>query len=494
MRRLVGNVPALKPAAEPGFQVAPRRIPVRAVDAPGAAAQAGRSNPLIDRIFVLSSFVIIYMSAIGFNLFTQGQATNLSTGQGNALQQYIYVMLLGVVVLATVAISGPRALFALPWPIALVLLWCWISVGWAIEPDIALRRIMLTTMIAWIIFRSVNAIGVEKPIMSARNVLTLTLLVNYLFVAFSSRGIHHGLDETGYALEGAWKGVTGHKNFAGAVCSFTILMFLFDTRQVNRLLQYLVIAGSVFFLYKSQSKTSFGILLVALSVGYGLRYYNPAYRLLAICGGLVLVAMAAMYVRANWYTVTHPWFMPTDFTGRGQIWNVLFGYIKGHWLLGSGFGSYWNIGFQSPAYQYVHKWQLWIAGIGSGHNGYFDLLATTGVPGLALALLALVLVPYYRLISSRHVGPSRRALLGAMLTFCCGHNLTETSMLDRDSLVNVFVLLTTALIYRATRADRPALSDRSVVAPPRDAGPLPSRVVERPLSRMPVAAPRRAAS
>jgi hypothetical protein len=45
-----------------------------------------------------------------------------------------------------------------------------------------------------------------------------------------------------------------------------------------------------------------------------------------------------------------------------------------------------------------------------------------------------------------------------MLLFCAGHNLTESSLFDRDQILQVFLTFTLAFIWRETN---PLASDAS---------------------------------
>jgi O-antigen ligase len=84
---------------------------------------------------------------------------------------------------------------------------------------------------------------------------------------------------------------------------------------------------------------------------------------------------------------------PDALTGRVQIWPVLIAYSRDHWMQGSGYGSFWNIGGASPAYEYATGR---VSTIASGHNGYLDLLAPIGVPGLLLVSATANVVPARR--------------------------------------------------------------------------------------------------
>jgi O-antigen ligase len=84
--------------------------------------------------------------------------------------------------------------------------------------------------------------------------------------------------------------------------------------------------------------------------------------------------------------------------------------------------------------------------LGNGHNGYLDLALQVGVPGMVLVTFAAIVWPLLRLFSSRIASPARRALIVAVVIFCAGHNITETSLFDRDMIVHVFLMFAIALI------------------------------------------------
>jgi len=47
--------------------------------------------------------------------------------------------------------------------------------------------------------------------------------------------------------------------------------------------------------------------------------------------------------------------------------------------------------------------------------------------------------------------PYNQAVKANGLVFCAGHNMTESSLLDRDAIVQVFLMFTIALIHLETR-------------------------------------------
>jgi O-antigen ligase len=83
-----------------------------------------------------------------------------------------------------------------------------------------------------------------------------------------------------------------------------------------------------------------------------------------------------------------------------------------------------------------------------------DLLISIGTFGTILAIFALLILPVSKLMLWRPETKAQGMLALAMLIFCAGHNFTEASFLDRDSIVEVFLLFAIAFVEKTTRTDR----------------------------------------
>jgi O-antigen ligase len=146
---------------------------------------------------------------------------------------------------------------------------------------------------------------------------------------------------------------------------------------------------------------------------------------------------------------------PMTFTGRTEIWNAVWRYIAAHPVLGAGYGSFWNIGPASPIFTYGFGW---VQEVSEGHNGYLDLLAAIGPFGFLLVIAGAYVVPIVRLIGWRQSQRDTGALLMAMMIFIIGHNFTESSLFDRDTIGQVFLMLTIAGIWSVNPRSRSAES------------------------------------
>ena len=389
-------------------------------------------------------FALLVLVALG----PYASSDTMASGSGSVMRQLSYAAVFAMAVGATQMTRYPRHLLAIPLGLVLTLGWCWLSMSWAIDPNTAIRRIALTTLIVWTVFMTVQQLGYQRTVSIVRLVLLFVLIANYCAViAWPDFGIHQTAQIGDPELVGNWRGILMQKNFAGAICAFTLIVYAFDARGIRPILRWAVIAASAYFLYMTSSKTSIRLTMVALGAGYLYSLYNPRYLLQLICGammlGVVVMALGLIY----WGDLVAPLERQEALTGRGGIWTVLLAYAKDHWLLGAGYGSFWNIGLGGPIYRYANNW---VTGVGNGHNGYLDLLVQIGVPGLLLACATMIAWPILKLLSGA-TERSRGAMLMACVLFCAGHNMTESSLLDRDSIVQVFLVLSIALIGLETR-------------------------------------------
>lgn len=393
--------------------------------------------------------VILLGLAVPAPFFLGGEGDNLS-GQGNAFRQLAYLMVFAGALLAAGVLRSPRRLFAIPPEILLVLLWCALSLGWAIEPGIAMRRLALTVMVVWSVFLLVRQAGYLLTVRAFRLVLPAILVINFAAV-FAAPGI--GVHQTGEALDpgliGAWRGILGQKNYAGPVSALTILFFLFDGRRLRPTLRLAILAAAAVFLVGTESKTSMGVLAVSIVAALVFRVYQPRYRLLVL--HLVVLALVAIAL-LGWFwrdALLAPFSREDALTGRVQIWPVLLGYARDNWLLGSGYGSFWNIGETSPVYHYTLGW---VSKLASGHNGYLDLLVQIGAPGLALVVIAVVLIPAWRFVTTQTLDRTRGALLFSLFSFVVLHNGTESTLFDRDAALSLTLMTVIALLRVERRA------------------------------------------
>lgn len=367
---------------------------------------------------------------------------NLSD-EGTVERQIGYVVVLALAIFASLPVITRFSLIALPVPMLLALGWCWLSLSWAIDPDSSLRRLVLMTTVAWTVFILVRHSSYRSMIDVIRWCLVAAVLLSYLVVAIDPQTGIHTMTESAMptALIGNWRGFLGHKNFAGAVCALCILLFLFDAKRFPLLLRGAIIVVAAYFLIRSQSKTSMGMLAMAITGGILFETLSRRLRAYVIPIITVLGTLIWFWTSAYLDFLKTNFFDPTAFTGRGQIWATLLRYSQDHLWFGAGFGSFWNIGPHSPVFVYG---QNFVTKITVGHSGYLDLLVTVGLPGVLLAIFAAIIWPFWMLLSRTDLPAPRGALIAAMLMFCIGHNVTESGLFERDAIVSSLLFFAVA--------------------------------------------------
>jgi O-antigen ligase len=418
---------------------------------PGRFAARSHAAPPREGPMLFALAVMMVMVVLGPLMTTSDLPF---TGEGNPVRQGVYLAIALLVAWAARPLEAPRRLLAVPLPLVVALGYCWLSLAWSIAPDIAVRRLVLTCTIAWTICCAVRQLGFEKPANLLRVVLVIALVVNFIAVfGFPATGIHQFNEGGDKTLIGDWRGIMMQKNFAGALCAVTILMFLFDAQAIPKALRIGVVVACFGFLVETGSKTSLGMGLAAAGAGLLYLRYHARYRVVVISAVVIVGLAGSLAVNVFVDPVRKTLNDPHAFTGRTQIWDTLGRYSADHRWLGAGYESFWNIGPSSPIYQYGTDWVLHLT---AGHNGFMDLLVQIGLPGLVLVIAMVVVWPLVRLLGSRHANGQRGALALALLAFCVGHNMTESSMLERDVIVEVFLMFAIAFVWVLSAA--PAVS------------------------------------
>jgi len=384
--------------------------------------------------------LLLLLTLIGTTPWQSWTMTD-ADAQGDIVRQ---VMVLAIVAILPFAPSNARPPMAVPWSLLILLGYCLLTLTWAIEPMVALRRLAFTAVVVWVLVRCIGDLGAVRSLNITRAVLLFVLIVCYGMVWFSPFGVHSPFDSTG--VVGDWRGIMPHKNEAGALCALTLLFFIFDRRAIPVWLCAAVYAGAGYFLVMSSSRTSLGVFFVALAAGAAAGLYNPRHRSAILPVALILAVGAIGLLGMYLGVIADLLDDPTSFSGRAAIWPLLLEFASEQLWTGAGYGSFWQIGPLSPIYTLTDGWVATAAS--HGHNGYLDLLVTIGLPGLILALAVLLVWPALRLLYSYSIAPSRRALLMSILVFCAAHNMSESSLFDRAKVVNVFLLFAVVLIHR----------------------------------------------
>jgi O-antigen ligase len=207
--------------------------------------------------------------------------------------------------------------------------------------------------------------------------------------------IHQAYDVVDYGLAGDWRGLYPHKNAAGLMMVIYLFVGLYVFKAGSPVLGALITVGSAIFLAFTKAKTAIVLLPLILVLSWmGMRVRSVVMRGLILVGvlvGLNLFTVGSLYF--SWVHSIETVFMPDPtFTGRASIWEFAMTKIADRPVLGHGFAAFWG------TEETVGASSFKVEGGGpenqlQAHNGFLELVLTTGLPGLVLALVFTVVLP-----------------------------------------------------------------------------------------------------
>jgi exopolysaccharide production protein ExoQ len=416
------------------------------------------SNPGLTSWIVEAAYVgFLLLVFIGLTPFAMRDTVDTAigasgaAGAGDVLRQICYLAVFAIILVGTLAKRGISAFSAVPIWLAMLLVWCALTSLWAIESDVTLRRAGLEMIVVLSVMLGVDTVGPERSLKLLCYVLIAVLIINWISIPLLPQAVHQPGDIEPEVV-GDWRGLYFHKNIAGAACALSVLLFLYYAITEKARLLYLAFAVAAFlFLLKTHSKSSLGLLPVAIAAAaiYRWGWRRDIDRLIVAVASLLLVVGIGTLIFVNHDAIVRALSDPEEFTGRAAIWQGELAFIADHPLMGSGFGTFADTGSLSPLHNYVGGW---IRTVAQGHNGYIELAVTTGLIGFALGLLALILIPARIFWARADMDGGLKTLYFAFFVFFVLHNFMESDFLDGDGAAWVTFLLMLAGLTAARNA------------------------------------------
>ncbi|MEJ1968159.1 MAG: O-antigen ligase family protein [Rhizomicrobium sp.] len=425
-----------------------------AIDAIAPAERTSFDTRLVEIGFV-AVLVLIMVGLTPFDLRTAAAiaARDAASAGGDAVRQVAFLGTFAMIAYGAARVRGLRVLAAVPPLIGLLLAWCFVSALWTDEPAVVARRAVLAAIFVFSMLMAVDTLGVRRTLTIWRNVMAAIIVADIASCLVIHNAVHQP-DDLEAGLAGAWRGLHSHKNMAGSVAAAATALFFFFALETRRRSDVLLCAASLFFLVMTRSKSSMGLLPVALLAGF---LYRVAWRskldcvIAAVAGTLFLIALVVA-VAVEWQAIASFVEDPQHFTGRSAIWAAEAAYIRDHPLLGAGLGTFGNTGVRSPIYHYVGSG--WVSQIGEGHSGYLEMLVTLGWIGFLIGMLGLLVVPFLQFWGRERTDANFYALLFTLFVFDVLHNFMESDFIQVTSAQWGQILLIIGLLHVALREMR----------------------------------------
>lgn len=322
-----------------------------------------------------------------------------------------------------------------------LLLWCLMSTVFAIVPDVSFRRLLFAVVCMGLITLMFAGIKSQRTVLKLLlAMVAFEIVTKYVFVLAIPQVGKHGFLGAEPQLNGLWRGQHAHKNTAGPVCAYG-LVILYTARRTLPLyvLLPLVLLEFVFLLF-SGSKTPLILLIGTMILSSFVLRMRSGAPILAIVTAAVaflnFVTLASV-VSDDARALAQAVIGDTTFTGRVEVWRFLLHYAASQPLFGAGFQSFWQIGPLSPA---VTQGDSWTTVAIYGHQGYLDTLVMIGLPGLVLTLLFVLVRPALDLGHLRNRRDPMAHMYVTFWLFGLFENGTESPLLARADPVWLFLV------------------------------------------------------
>jgi exopolysaccharide production protein ExoQ len=386
-------------------------------------------------IFLATVFFLIqhdlFISGRSAEAFTSpGQELVRAAIEGNLYRQLAFCSLglFGAVSLSRGWRTRVRGTGWLGSLLLFLIAWSFLSVAWADDPYLSLRRFAAFAMLCVGAFACARRFTIcditQFVLFSSGTYLVIGIMAEIAL------GVFHPFSP-GYRFAG-----TLHPNHQGINCVMLVLSSVVAARRLvhgRRLLRAVALLGTVF-LVLTGSRTAFAAAVVALlSYWAFLSSRTRATWLRSIIAALVCTFIFLSTVLAGgnavpsliWRSVMlnrqESFAVTSTFDGRTNLWNEGLHYAAERPLLGYGYGSFWTPDRISTFSDLLNM------PVGEGHSAYLEILLTLGGVGLLVYLVLLIggiwrSVTYYK-ASSDHAF----AFLGAWLVFCLFQGVDEST-------------------------------------------------------------------
>jgi O-antigen ligase len=396
--------------------------------------------------WIMTAFMIYVF--VGGQLFEErtpeALAENFANhGQGDAFRQLYYLSIFLVVAVITYRKNVLQTLRYYPMTINLMTIWCLVTAFAAVEPDISFRRLVLSSIVVYTTFNLLICVGYKRSFELLRHVLAFLMCISLVSVFVVPEALHPPT-EMDKALVGAWKGVFFHKNIAASMAACAIIVFVFSYMAKRQVADLVFIAVTAIFLSGTMGKTAPVILLTSLGLAFFYRYSLglPQRRMVYVAANALIAFGLAAGVLIFQDKIFALLADPESFTGRVAIWGVVTDYVRQYPLTGAGYGSFWQIGSESPVNRMTSV--PWLIRTAHSHNGYLELLATTGFPGLFFGILALVIMPFISFMNLDGRDRDLKAALYGLWIFALLFNFMETQIFTRDKQIWLLMVIVIA--------------------------------------------------
>jgi exopolysaccharide production protein ExoQ len=331
-----------------------------------------------------------------------------------------------------------------------------LSTLWSDLPDITFRRgIVLfgTTLfglylaVRYTLKEQLRLLAIMLGIAATLSLLFAIFLPSYGITGEIYEITPQGIRIASEIYEGTWKGIFFHKNVLGRLMVLSVLVFaMLNIEETKyRIIKWAMLGLSLSLLILSESKSSlviFGIILILFTFYKSLQWHINI-RLSLYCFYAIAVIFMVVWSLGNTKYIFNIVDRDITLSGRSDLWEAVLIMIRKRPFLGYGYNAFW-LGLKGKS---AVLWKLvgWQAT--HSHNGLLDLWLDLGIFGVVLFILAFFQA-FCNAIRKIGSADSMEVFWPLFyLTFMLLFNLTESSILQQNSIFWVLFVATSSCFY-----------------------------------------------
>lgn len=331
--------------------------------------------------------------------------------------------------------------------------WIGMSVILSTDPGTSMRRVVATVLVAVVTSSLMLLPKNQTELARWLSLAALGLLaVCYLgLLIVPQLSMHHAGDLAEQQLAGDWRGSFGHKNVAAGMMGMLLFIGIYVMRSGAWISGTAIIALSSIFLVDTNGKSSIALSVLVLAVSSFVPQIRSLwFRAIFLLTPLVLLNVVTVGTVMNGTLAEIVSKLPVDtsFTGRTDVWTFAVQALQLRLYTGYGFEAFWG----GSEMKNLPEGMEWTATAAHSHNGYLDTALGIGLPGLALLIVVLVILPlrnFHAADRGGNEGPLTMLLLRLWL-FGLYLSSLESFFLDRaDPLWFTFLMAVFGLHYLA---------------------------------------------
>jgi exopolysaccharide production protein ExoQ len=232
----------------------------------------------------------------------------------------------------------------------------------------------------------------------------------------------------------AWHGLWAFKNDFGRIVCFGTIAWLTLTRSFALRCFIFACGITLTILSKSVSAVGYTIILTAVLIALSVFKWRPKRRLAGIICMAVLSAVLVFFVVQDWDQILASVDKDPHMTGRVDLWRLSLKEIEKRPLLGYGYQAFWT--YDSQPARRIREEINWPEAP-HAHNAYIDVTLSTGLIGLSVYCLAILIVfmNACRYFMSGNEDYRRWPLV--YVAFVASYQLTEGGIVVGNSVMSI---------------------------------------------------------